>query len=189
LPKRDHLNADEFLSKNKLKGSVLRYADQIRLQLLRTLVKNKNWKLTCLVATRPDYHVQMLKALAAGHHLQIAMREFSDKPKSYVTVRHRAPAKLTAGTNLGAVSRLNEWVIYNEFHSDGIDERKNTIRLVSAIAPELFISVRPEYWCDLEFLPKGHMQDRLVDIIAGMTGNTKDFIREGMPKNPAGGQP
>jgi hypothetical protein len=26
LPKRDHLNTDEFLSKNKLKGSVLRYA-------------------------------------------------------------------------------------------------------------------------------------------------------------------
>jgi hypothetical protein len=188
LPKRDHLNADEFLSKNKLKGSVLRYADQIRLQLFRTLVMNKNWRLTCLIATRPDYHVQMLKALAAGHHLQIAMREFSDKLRSYVTVRHRAPAKLTAVTNLSAVSRGNEWVIYNEFHSDGVDETKNTIRLVSAIVPELFISARPEYWWDLEFLPKGHIQDRLVDIIAGMTGNTKNFIRGGMPKNPAGGQ-
>jgi hypothetical protein len=95
---------------------------------------------------------------------------------------------LTAVTNLGAVSRGNEWVIYNEFHSDGVDETKNTIRLVSAIVPELFVSARPEYWWDVEFLLKGHIRDRLVDIIAGMTGNTKNFIRGGMPKNPAGGQ-
>jgi hypothetical protein len=158
------------------------------LQLFHTLVKNKNWKLTYLEATRPDYHVQMLKALAAGHHLQIATRELSEKPRSYVNVRHRAPAKLTAVTNLGAVSRGNEWVIYNDFYSDGVDETKNTIRLVSAIVPELFVSARPEYWWDVEFLPKGHIKDRLVDIIAGMTGNTKNFIRGGMPKNPAGGQ-
>ena len=177
--------ADEFLSKNKLKGSVLRYADQIRLQLFRTLLKVKNWQLNYLDATKPDYHVQMLKALAAGNHLRIAKRD-SEKPKSYVTVRHGARAKLTADTNLGAVSRGNEWVIYNEFHSDGIS--KHTLRLVSAIAPELFISARPDYWWDAEFLPKGQIRDQLVNIIAGMTGNTENFIRGGMPKNPAGGQ-
>jgi pre-mRNA-splicing factor ATP-dependent RNA helicase DHX15/PRP43 len=178
--------ADEFLTKNKLKGSVLRYADQIRLQLFRTLLKVKNWQLNYLDATKPGYHVQMLKALAAGNHLRIAKRVSPEKPRSYVTCRYGAPAKLTADTNLGAVSRGNEWVIYNEFHSDCIS--KHTIRLVSAIVPELFISARPDYWYDIEFLRKGQIRDQLVDIIAGMTGNTDNFIRGGMPKNPAGGQ-
>lgn len=178
--------ADEFLSKNKLKGSVLRYADQIRLQLFRTLLKVKGWQLNYLDATKPGYHVQMLKALAAGNHLRIAKRESLTKPKSYVTVRHGAPAKLTADTNLGAVSRGNEWVIYNEFHSDGAS--KHSLRLVSAIVPELFISARPDYWYDTEFLPTSQIRDEMVNIIAGMTGYTEDFIRGGMPKNPASGQ-
>lgn len=127
----------------------------------------------------------MLKALAAGDHLRIGKRESSQEPKSYVTTRHGAPVKLTADTNLGAISRGNEWVIYNEFHSDGIS--KHTIRLVSAIVPELFISARPEYWYDTEFLPS-QIRDQLVNIMAGMTGNTENFIRGGMPKNPAGEQ-
>lgn len=99
-------------------------------------------------------------------------------PKSYVTTRHGAPAKLTADTNLGAVSRGNEWVIYNEFHSDGIS--KHTIRIVSAIVPELFISARPEYWYDTEFL-SSQIRDQLVNIIACMTDNTESFICGGMP--------
>jgi pre-mRNA-splicing factor ATP-dependent RNA helicase DHX15/PRP43 len=176
--------ADEFLSKNKLKGSVLRYADQIRLQLFRTLLKVKNWQLNYLDTSKPGYHIQMLKALAAGNHLRVARRESSEKPRSYVTTRHGAPAKLTADTDLDAV-RGNEWVIYNEYHSDGIS--KHTLRLVSAIVPELFIAARPEYWYDTEFMPS-QIRDELVTIIAGMTGNTDNYIRGGMPKNPAGEQ-
>jgi pre-mRNA-splicing factor ATP-dependent RNA helicase DHX15/PRP43 len=177
--------ADEFLSKHMLKGSVLRYADQIRLQLFRTLLKLKNWQLNYLDTTKPGYHVQMLKALAAGNYLRIAKRKSLEDPKTYVTTRHGDSAKLTADTNLSAGSRDSEWVIYNEFYSDGINIHQ--LRLVSAIVPELFISVRPEYWYDTEFLPS-QIQDRLVNIIAGMTGNTKNFIRGGMPKNPAGEQ-
>jgi hypothetical protein len=163
----------------------LRYADHIRLQLLRTLLKVKNWQLDYSDTTKPGYHVQILKALAAGNHLRIAKRKSSQEPKSYVTTRYGASAKLTADTNIGAVSRGNEWVIYNECHSDGIS--KHTIRLVSAIVPELFIFARPEYWWDTEFLPS-QIRDQLVHIIAGMTGNIEDFIRGGMPKNPAGEQ-
>jgi hypothetical protein len=126
---------------------------------------------------------QILKALIAGYHLRVAKRESSKKRTWYVTVRHGASAKMTAGTNLGNASRSNERIMYNEFYSDGIS--KHTIRLVSAIVPEFFISARPDYWYDTEFLSKGQIRDKMVDIIAGMTGNTADFIRGDMPENPA----
>jgi pre-mRNA-splicing factor ATP-dependent RNA helicase DHX15/PRP43 len=180
--------ADRFLSENMLKGSVLRYADQIALQLFRTLLKVKNWRLNSLDATKPGYYIAMLKALAAGNYLRIAKRESSKWPRLYVTVRHGAPVRLTADTSLGGeATHVNEWVIYNEFHSDGVSTQ-GTIRLVSAIVPELFISARPEYWYDTEFLPEGPIRDQLVKIIARMTGITEKFIRGGMPKNPAAGQ-
>ncbi|KAJ8118608.1 hypothetical protein OPT61_g447 [Boeremia exigua] len=125
--------------------------------------------------------VQTLKALAAGNHLRIAKRDEQD-PRLYITTLHGASARLTADTKLSTVS--NEWVIYNEFHSDG--NSKHTIRLVSAIIPELFISARPEYWYDTEFLPsQSQIQGQLIKIIAGMTGNTENVIRGGMLKNPA----
>jgi pre-mRNA-splicing factor ATP-dependent RNA helicase DHX15/PRP43 len=177
-------NTGDFLKKYKLQGSVLRAADQIRLQLLRILVNDKKWKLNAMQQSRPDYYVQMLKALAAGNFLRVAKRESRSEPRKYETVRHGAQVKLTADTDLGAVSRGNDWVIYNEYHSDGAS--KNTIRLVSAIAPELLVSTRPMHWCDVEFLPKGHIQDGLVKVIANMTGNSEEFVRGDMPNKPAG---
>ena len=69
-------------------------------------------------------------------------------------------------------------MIYNEFYSNVTDKR--TLRLVSAIAPELFISARPDYWYDTDFLRTSLFRDELVNVLAGMTGNTEDFIRGGM---------
>jgi hypothetical protein len=97
------------------------------LQLFRTLLKVKNWRLNSLDATKPGYYIAMLKALAAGNYLRIAKRESSKWPRLYVTVRRGAPAKLTADTNLGAVSPGNEWVIYNEFHSDGVSKHTHYV--------------------------------------------------------------
>jgi hypothetical protein len=71
-------------------------------------LKVKNWQLNYLDATKPGYYVPMLKALAAGNNLRIAKREPVEKWRWYVTVRHGAPAKLTADTILGAASRGNE---------------------------------------------------------------------------------
>lgn len=131
--------------------------------------------------TEPGYYVPMLKALAAGNHLRIAMRNSLDQPRSYVTTRHSNPVKLTLGTTVES----GDWLVYNEFHSDGLSN--HTVRPVSAIVPELFISVQPGYWYDAEFV-RSELQDDLIEIIAGMTGNTEKFIRGGMPKNSAGEQ-
>ena len=173
--------ADDFVKKNKLNGGVLRTADRTRLQLFRMLISNEKWELLYMDSSKPDYYLAMLKALAAGNYLRVAKRT---EGRTYETVRHGVEVKLTDETDLSPES-CNDWVIYNEYHSDG---KRKILRLVSAIAPEILVSVQPNYWCDVEFLPKGHIQDGLVKVIANMTGESEDFIRGGMPNKPASSQ-
>ncbi|KAL8834431.1 MAG: hypothetical protein Q9170_003753 [Blastenia crenularia] len=173
---------EDFVRSNKLNGSVLRSADQTRLQLLRMLSNDETWKLMFQDPNKPGYYLHMLKALAAGSYLHVAKREHQSEARKYMTVRHGARVRLMAETDLGNPSRNNEWVIYNEYHSDGLS--KKTIRLVSAIVPEILIATQSTYWSDLEFLPKGHIQDSLVKVIAKMTGKSEDFVRGGIPKKP-----
>ena len=59
---------------------------------------------------------------------------------------------------------------------------------MSAIVPEILVSTQPNFWCDAEFLPPGHIQDGLVKVIANMTGQSEDFVRGGMPNKPEGSQ-
>ena len=171
--------AAEFVKENMLNGSTLKLADQTRLQLLKMLVGHGSWKLCYLDPSKPGYYTQMLKALATGNYLRVAKYRMG---RGYETVRHGAPVKLTAETD---ISGQKEWVIYHEYHNNG---HEKTIRLVSAIAPEILISAQPNYWCDAEFVPKGHIQDGLVHVIAKMTGQPEDFIRGGMPNKPASSQ-
>ena len=175
---------DGFLESNMLDGRILRSADQTRLQLLEILMKSQFWQLKLHDPSEPHYYVHMLKALAAGHCLRVAKRRSLSEPKVYETVRHCTQVELGPDTNLGAASRDNEWVIYNEYHSG----KKNTIRLVSAIPPEILISEHAPYWSDLEFLPEGHIKDSLVKVIANMTGESETYLRGGMPKKPASSQ-
>ena len=175
---------DSFIQDNMLNGSLLVTADQTRLHLLRLLLKNKSWKVCYLDQDTPDYYGQILKALAAGNFLRVArcVDTAFGSQYPYETVRHGASVKLSPGSTV-----LNaEWVIYNEYHSDG--RRERTIRTVSAIAPEILISVQPNYWCNLEFLPKGLVRDSLAAVISKMTGSSKDFVCGGMPKKPTGSQ-
>ena len=166
---------DDFVKQNKLNVSVLRTADQTRLQLFRMLYGHGDWGLYFLDSSKPGYHVQVMKALAAGNYLRVAKREPQAGPKNYQTVRHGAEVVLTGETDLGVPSRNNEWVIYNEYRSDG--GSKKSIRLVSAIAPEILVSSNPKYWFEAEFLPKDHIKDGLVKVIANMTGESEDSVR------------
>ncbi|KAL8922922.1 MAG: hypothetical protein Q9208_004884 [Pyrenodesmia sp. 3 TL-2023] len=171
----------EFLTENMLNASVLQSAHRTRLQLLKTLSTNPKWKCTYQNPSEPGYYVHLLKALAAGNFLRVAKRVHQSEPRVYETVRHGARAKLAAETDLGATSRNNEWVIYNEYHSDGV---RKTIRLVSPIVPEFLFSAQPTYWSDAEFLPPGHIQDGAVKVIANMLGLSEDYVRGGMPNKP-----
>ena len=84
-------SAEDFLKQNKLIGVILRNATQMRLHLLRVLkTKHKNWKFCCLDSSKPGYHVNIMKALAAGRHLRVAKRQSRSSPHEYETVRHDA---------------------------------------------------------------------------------------------------
>jgi pre-mRNA-splicing factor ATP-dependent RNA helicase DHX15/PRP43 len=171
--------ADEFVRENMLLGTVLKTADRTRKQLLSILYKHKSWKLLRMLSNKPDYYVSMLKALATGNYLRVAKRQSESQPRAYDIARTSAPVMLTASTSLGTPSDLNEWVIYNEFNISGA---KREIRLVSAIAPELLIATAPAYWSDLEFLPNGHIKDKMVKVLANMTNMDESVVRGGMPK-------
>ena len=186
---REACNADtqdSFLQDKMLNGSLLATADQTRLQLIRLLSKTKGWKFCYLDQYRPDYYRQMLKALAAGNFLRVAKRVHSSGKYPYETVRHGASVKTSTDSVLDGSRRDTEWVIYNEYHSDGHEDR--TLRIVSGIAPEILISVQPNYWCNLEFLPKGPVCDSLAAVVSKMTGFTEEFVCGGMPKKPTGSQ-
>ena len=149
------------------------------MQLLWILGFDATWKLRSLNMSQPDYYVSMIKALAAGNYLRVVKRVSRSESRIYETVRHDSRVELVVSTDLGTSSRNNDWVIYNEYHSDG--HVKKIIRLVSAIAPEILIFAQFVYWWDAEFLPKGHIQDGLVKVIANMTGKIEDFVRGAMP--------
>ncbi|KAK1811937.1 DEAH-box ATP-dependent RNA helicase prp43 [Friedmanniomyces endolithicus] len=174
--------ADAFLKENKLLGAILKSADSTRLQLLRILNRHESWTLRSMSPLRLDYYILMLKALAAGNYLRVAKRESKSEPKKFSTLRHSAVARVE--TDLGPPSGANEWLMYNEYASDG--NTKRFLRCVSAIPPECLVSAQPGFWRDPEFLPHGHIRDSLVKVIANMTGGSEDFIRGGMPDTPSG---
>ncbi|KAI4187450.1 MAG: hypothetical protein L6R41_002806 [Letrouitia leprolyta] len=170
---------DDFLKANMLNGRTLESADQTRLQLFRILVKTNKWAISKQDPKKPGYYSHIPKALAAGSFLRVAKREHQSQPRTYETVRHGARVELTAETDRGDPSRDNEWVIYNEYQSDGLSNK--TLQLVSAIAPEILVSTQPNYWADTDFLPRGHIQDGMIKVIAKMTGKSEDFVRGDMP--------
>ena len=93
-------------------------------------------------------------------------------------VRRGEFVRLCPETALGP--NAPEWVIYNEFTSDG--NTKKFLKLVTPIARKLLLSTQPGYWSDEEFIPEGHIiRDNLVEAIARMTNNTHEAIRGSMP--------
>ncbi|KAL9106819.1 MAG: hypothetical protein Q9227_008241 [Pyrenula ochraceoflavens] len=177
---------ENFLRDNMLQGSVLREADRMRLQLFSILNRAK-FNFDQMKATSTFYYTNLLKALAAGNYLRVAKRcpqmlSLGGKPtkQQYQTVRTGVIAELTEDTNLGPPTASNEWVIYNECHIS--DASKNTIRLVSAISPELLVSAKPTYWHDLEFTPEGHIKNGLLEALSHMSGKDKSFFLGGMPQ-------
>ena len=179
--------ADQFLHDYMLQGSVLRSADSLRKQLWLKLHGKKSWEWNSLGAKQPDFYTKMLMALAAGNHTRVAKRIPGSDPKKtkmYQTVRHGLDVKLSPDTDLGAASDHNEWVIYHEFRDNGPD--KCYLRLVSAIRPEFLAFTQPLYWCDAEFLPEGHIQDGMAEVLARMTSYSEEYIKgDGMPAPPA----
>ncbi|KAK0317052.1 DEAH-box ATP-dependent RNA helicase prp43 [Friedmanniomyces endolithicus] len=174
---------DQFVSDNMLQIGTLRKVDSKRVLLYQTLARiPQEWQPHYLELDDPAYHTKILMALAAGGYMRVAKRDPLN-PKVYHTVRTGAPACLQPGMALGPPSRHNEWVIYQEFMSDGL--KGGFINCVTAIPPEYLFSVRPAFWWDAELQLTGHVKDGIVQIIAEMTGISEDIVRGGMPSRPS----
>ncbi|KAI4783502.1 pre-mRNA-splicing factor ATP-dependent RNA helicase PRP43 [Aureobasidium sp. EXF-3400] len=169
---------DDFLDQWMLDGSVLRSVDSGRMALLLQLRKHPAWDLQDLDKKDPLYYATILQALAAGMHLQVAKR--TGKTGEYEQVRTGVLAKLTKNTVFKVPAGGDEWVFYNECFVH--PEKGKMLSVVSCIAPELLFSAQPEYWWDTEFLPEGHIEEGVVDVLSRMTGISKDEIRGSFPE-------
>ncbi|XP_028915778.1 putative pre-mRNA-splicing factor ATP-dependent RNA helicase DHX32 isoform X2 [Ornithorhynchus anatinus] len=98
--------------------------------------------------------VNLKKALLSGFFMQTA-RDV-DGAGNYLTLTHRLVAQLHPLSGYRRRRRMPEWVLFHEFR---LAER-NYIRVVSAVTPELFVQLTPQYY--FSNLPPSESKDLLL---------------------------
>ena len=169
----------DFCATYALRMSTLYAADRNR----REMLKGFKSKLELVSQDRkdPEYYINIVKALAAGNFLKVAMREGKSKTV-YRTLRAGQKAELYKHTKLGGSLADSEFVLYNKHvRKDGQPDR---LQLVTSVRSEWLISTRPQYWSDTDSLTPGEARERMVAVIAGKTGLSQEYIQGGMPAAP-----
>jgi pre-mRNA-splicing factor ATP-dependent RNA helicase DHX15/PRP43 len=164
---------DRWLAEKFLIRSTLERADVVRGQVLRLLARKQKffgWNLGIVQPNDPEYYARILCALASGYFLRVAMA--IPGSKLYKTVRQGVPAELRNG--LYFRNESSDWVLYDHLASTGLGD--TYLRIVTPIPLDLLMYARPEYWCNADFKPAGHILDSLVKRIAELTGCDKSEI-------------
>jgi pre-mRNA-splicing factor ATP-dependent RNA helicase DHX15/PRP43 len=172
----------EFCAEHALRMSVLETADRTRNELIVRLHKTKV-PLISQDPTDPEYYINIVKALAAGNFLKVAKRSDAKGGNHYKTMRAGRDVELYPDVELGGNPGDTEFVLYNKHVvKRGQPDR---LQLVTSVRPEWLIEARPDYWWDIEHLTPGEGTDRIVSVMAGMTGLSEAYLRGGMPPVPA----
>jgi hypothetical protein len=182
---------DEFIRDQCVRRSVLRAADASRKRLLpilrdaemATSAFSKHEIPSMYGQNRRDFYGTLLRCLAAGSFLRVAKR-IPKETKKYETVPLREEVELKYDGNFSS-DKTSDWVIFNAYYDQPGDKVRRAIRTVTAIEPEWLFSANPTYWSDPEFMPPGHIQDGIVEVLARMTGIDAGSFRGGMPDLPS----
>jgi pre-mRNA-splicing factor ATP-dependent RNA helicase DHX15/PRP43 len=184
---------EDFLRTRCLRKSVLEAADASRMRLLRILLnaqipssavsKGQIATLHGQGRNGKDFYLTVLRCLAAGNYLRVAKR--NPATKKYETVPLRQEVSLQFNHNHSDADSSNEWIFFNTFYDQPGDKISKTIRVVTAIAPEWLFSSASHYWSGAEFMPSGHIQDGIVEVLARMTGMDPAGFHGGMPDPPS----
>jgi pre-mRNA-splicing factor ATP-dependent RNA helicase DHX15/PRP43 len=172
----------EFCAEHALRMSVLQTADRTRKELIIRLHQTK----VPLISQDPtdlEYYVNIVKALAAGNYLKVAKRNDAKGGTHYITMRAGREVELYPSVQLGGNSGDTEFVLYNKHVA--IKGQPDRLRLVTSVRPEWLIATRPDYWWNVEHMTPGEGTDRIVSVMAGMTGLSEAYLRGGMPPVPA----
>jgi pre-mRNA-splicing factor ATP-dependent RNA helicase DHX15/PRP43 len=172
----------EFCAEHALRMSVLQTADRTRKELIQRLHKTKV-PLISQDPREPEYYPNIVKALAAGNFLKVAKRSDAKGGTHYITMRAGRDVELYPSVQLGGNSGDTEFVLYNKHVA--IKGQPDRLQLVTSVRPEWLIATRPDYWWNVEHMTPGEGTDRIVTVMAGMTGLSEAYLRGGMPPVPA----
>ncbi|THX42352.1 pre-mRNA-splicing factor ATP-dependent RNA helicase PRP43 [Aureobasidium pullulans] len=174
-----HKCEEAFLERNLLVGSVLKAADRTRKQLLSMMYNVDGWELKTLHRDSDIYYNRILQALFAGNYLNVAMRQPGKEPRAFINARTGLRVMLTKQSAIRHATKHTEWVCYNDCYMD--PEDGESIRLVSAITPELMVAAQVGFWWNAELMADGLVKERLLVILSGMSTLDKDVMRRRMP--------
>ncbi|XP_060237318.1 putative pre-mRNA-splicing factor ATP-dependent RNA helicase DHX32 isoform X2 [Meriones unguiculatus] len=138
---------DHFLS-----CSALRMADVIRAELLE-IIKRIELPYAEPAFGSKENSLNIRKALLSGYFMQIA-RDV-DGSGNYLMLTHKQVAQLHPLSSYSISKKMPEWVLFHEF---SISEN-NYIRVTSAVSPELFMELVPQYY--FSNLPPSESKDIL----------------------------
>lgn len=135
-----------------LSCSALRMADVIRAELLE-IIKRIELPYAEPAFGSQENGLNIKKALLSGYFMQIA-RDV-DGSGNYLMLTHKQVAQLHPLSSYAITKKMPEWVLFHQF---SISEN-NYIRVTSAVSPELFMQLVPQYY--FSNLPPSESKDIL----------------------------
>ncbi|XP_012877339.1 PREDICTED: putative pre-mRNA-splicing factor ATP-dependent RNA helicase DHX32 [Dipodomys ordii] len=139
-----------------LNCSALRMADVIRAELLE-IIKRIELPYAEPAFGSKENNLNIKKALLSGYFMQIA-RDV-DGAGNYLMLTHKQVAQLHPLSTYSITKKMPEWVLFHQF---SISEN-NYIRVTSAISPELFMQLAPQYY--FSNLPPSESKDILQQVM------------------------
>nr|XP_020034947.1 putative pre-mRNA-splicing factor ATP-dependent RNA helicase DHX32 isoform X2 [Castor canadensis] len=139
-----------------LNCSALRMADVIRAELLEIIKRIELPYAEPAFGSREN-NLNIKKALLSGYFMQIA-RDV-DGSGNYLMLTHKQVAQLHPLSGYSITGKMPEWVLFHQF---SISEN-NYIRITSAISPELFMQLAPQYY--FSNLPPSESKDILQQVM------------------------
>ncbi|XP_054838927.1 putative pre-mRNA-splicing factor ATP-dependent RNA helicase DHX32 [Eublepharis macularius] len=139
-----------------LNCSALRIAEAIRTELV-DIMRRIELPISAPAFGLNENVLGIKKALLSGYFMQIA-RDV-DGSGNYLMLAHKQVAQLHPLSIYYNSRRIPEWVVFHEF----CITENNSIKIISAISPDLFMKLAPQYY--FSNLPPSESKDILQEVI------------------------
>ncbi|KAJ6668965.1 hypothetical protein lerEdw1_007774 [Lerista edwardsae] len=149
-------NIEKWCQDYFLNYSALRMAEAIRAEL-EDIMRQTELPVSPSAFGLTENVLRIKKALLSGYFMQIA-RDV-DGSGNYLMLTHRQVAQLHPLSIYNNTRRFPEWVVFHKF---SITE-SNTIKIISAISPDLFVELAPQYY--FSNLPASETKAILQEVI------------------------
>ncbi|XP_053168827.1 putative pre-mRNA-splicing factor ATP-dependent RNA helicase DHX32 isoform X4 [Hemicordylus capensis] len=143
-----------------LNCSALKMAEAIRAEL-DDIMRRIELPISAPAFGLKENVLRIKKALLSGYFMQIA-RDV-DGSGNYLMLTHRQVAQLHPLSIYYNTRRIPEWVVFHEFRI----AENNSIKITSAISPDLFVELAPQYY--FSNLPASESKAILQEVISHLS--------------------